>query len=168
MRRGFAEVGFGSIIVAASARFHPLPEIFVTEPNRIFVYGTLKRGELRESNWPRLPIRIEWATLPGQLRDLGPYPALLEGGDQVLGELWEVAPQDLPITLRTLDAIEGFGQGGEDLYVRRIVTCYSLAGERRDGFTYYFAHPEDIAAKPLVVPDRDGFCQWSSRKPSKD
>ena len=138
----------------------------MTEPKRIFVYGTLKRGEPRENNWPRRPLAVEWATLCGQLRDLGAYPALLEGSDIVLGELWEIAFEDLPVTLRTLDEIEGFRQDGEDLYVRRVVTCHNLAGEPRAGFTYYFAHPDDIATKPTVLPDQDGFCQWSSRKPN--
>lgn len=140
------------------------PENSMSDPLNIFVYGTLKRGEVRENNWSRRPILIEWATVSGQLRDLGPYPALVEGSDLVLGELWQFSQQDLLITLETLDEIEGFGQGGKDLYVRRIVACRNLAGEPRPASTYFYGQPDDIATTPVVMPDQDGFCHWTGRR----
>ena len=69
----------------------------MSDPCYIFVYGTLKRGEVRETSWPRQPVSIEWGTLAGRLHDLGPYPALVEGEDKVLGELWQVEPADLAL-----------------------------------------------------------------------
>jgi gamma-glutamylcyclotransferase (GGCT)/AIG2-like uncharacterized protein YtfP len=133
------------------------------DPCYIFVYGTLKRGEVRETCWPKKPLSVEWATLAGQLHDLGPYPALVGGADSVLGELWQFESADLPATLERLDEIEGHGQGGEDLYVRRVVSCLTLAAEAKEAFTYFFADPAAIASQPVVLPDRDGFCQWQGR-----
>lgn len=130
----------------------------------IFVYGTLKRGEERERCWPRKPGLVEWGTVRGRLYDLGPYPALTEGDDWVLGELWHVPPSDLETTLATLDAVECYGQDDVDLYVRRIVTCRLLSGEERAAFTYFYANPDELTHTPIVVPDRDGFCQWTARR----
>lgn len=129
----------------------------------IFVYGTLKRGEERETCWPRRPLSIEWATTRGQLRDLGSYPALVEGSDAVLGELWQIAADDLAITLETLDEIEGYAQTDDDLYTRRVVECRTLANEPRAALTYFFRDPSRIATTPIVLPDQDGFCQWRRR-----
>ena len=130
----------------------------------IFVYGTLQRGEQRESCWPHKPTRIEWATVTGRLYDLTAYPALVEGEDLVLGELWHVAERDLDATLKTLDEIEGFAAGDPDsLYLRTVVTSRTLAGESRRAFTYVYARPDRLARAPTVLADRDGFCHWTTR-----
>ena len=130
----------------------------------IFVYGTLQRGEIRQQCWPRRPVRIEWATIRGQLHDLGEHPALLDGEDVILGELWQLAETDLEVTLATLDEIEWYGQDDEDLYVRQTVTCRTLAGDERLAYTYRYAKPADIARSPIVLPGLDGFCRWTRRR----
>lgn len=129
----------------------------------VFVYGTLQRGEVRERCWPHAPLKIEWGTLRGQLRDLGEYPALVAGEDLVLGELWHIAECDIGPTLLALDQIECFGQDDVDLYIRETVTCRTLSGEERQAFTYKYANPVEITLAPLVMPDQDGFCRWTGR-----
>ncbi len=89
------------------------------QPQALFVYGTLKRGECRQERWPRPPVEVRAATLRAALYDLGPYPAIGTGEDLVAGELWFIAAEQMDETLRVLDEIEGFGQGGTDLYTRR-------------------------------------------------
>ena len=42
----------------------------------IFVYGTLKKNQLRGSLWPRPPIALGPAITLGELWDLGSYPGL--------------------------------------------------------------------------------------------
>lgn len=70
----------------------------------LFVYGSLRRGqvhhgELRGAEYVR-DVRTEPCY---ELVDLGPYPALLEGGaTSVVGELYEVGDE----LLRALDAFE--------------------------------------------------------------
>ncbi|MEO8495546.1 MAG: gamma-glutamylcyclotransferase family protein [Planctomycetota bacterium] len=127
----------------------------------IFVYGTLQRGEVRERCWPRQPLRIEWATIRGQLRDLGEYPALVAGEDVILGELWHIAGTDMAATLAVLDEIEGFRENEADLYIREIVACRTLDGLERQAYTYRYAKPGEIEMAPSVVPDADGICRWT-------
>lgn len=129
----------------------------------IFVYGTLQRGEVRERCWPRKPLRIEWATVGGQLRDLGEYPALVAGEDLVLGELWHLAAADMDATLATLDEVEWYGQNDDDEYVREVVACRTLSGEDRRAYTYRYAKSHEIVMLPIVLPDADGFCRWTGR-----
>lgn len=133
----------------------------------IFVYGTLKRGEERARSWPHAPRLIEWATIRGELRDLGPYPALLEGDDLILGELWHIAAEHLERTLAVLDEIECFGHEEVDLYVRRVVSACTLANEPREAWVYYLADPSQAARAATVLPDRDGFCHWSRQIPPR-
>lgn len=70
---------------------------------RIFVYGSLKRGErlhgaLQDSTF------IGVGNINGTLFDLGPYPAVvLEGESRVGGEIFEATD---PV-VRDLDRIEG-------------------------------------------------------------
>jgi gamma-glutamylcyclotransferase (GGCT)/AIG2-like uncharacterized protein YtfP len=128
---------------------------------QVFVYGTLKRGQERERNWPRPPRRIEPAEIRGELYDLGPYPALLHGDDRVLGELWFLEPADLEATLRTLDEIECFGVEDVDLYVRETVECRTLAdGLIHSAHVYFLADPGHARIHRRVRPGADGFVEW--------
>lgn len=114
--------------------------------------------------WPRPPVNVEAAIAPGTLYDLGPYPALTPGAGTVSGELWEIAPADLDLTIRTLDAVEGFQQAGEaDWYVRALVEARTAAGEVRPAHVYYFARLDELARYPQVPPGDDGICRWRRR-----
>ena len=128
----------------------------------VFVYGTLKRGQCRERAWPRQPLSIEPAWTPGRLYDLGPYPALLEGSDGVLGELWHFAPGDMDETLRVLDGIEGFRNQPDDLYRRVVVQCTTAAGEVLKAYLYHYARPLPANTVP-IASDAGGFCEWIGR-----
>jgi gamma-glutamylcyclotransferase (GGCT)/AIG2-like uncharacterized protein YtfP len=126
----------------------------------VFVYGTLKRGQCRERCWPRRPLEIESAWTLGRLFDLGPYPALVEGADRTLGELWRLAAADLRETLSALDRIEGYrGQPG-DLYQRVVADCTTEAGDVVRAFTYRYSRPLPACAVP-ILPDTNGFCVWT-------
>ena len=126
----------------------------------IFVYGTLRQGQVRASRWPRKPLRIEWATVQGTLYDLGPYPALVAGSDLVLGELWWIAEADLDITLQVLDEIECYGNEDVDSYVRRWIDCTTLEGRVQRAQVYLFAQPEQLTGNSVVPPDPRGWRLW--------
>jgi gamma-glutamylcyclotransferase (GGCT)/AIG2-like uncharacterized protein YtfP len=126
----------------------------------IFVYGTLRRGQVRARRWPRPPVRIEWATVVGRLYDLGPYPALVPGSDLVLGELWWIASADLEETLGVLDEIECYGNEDVDLYVRRWIDSVTFEGAPVRAQVYLFAHPEQLLNYPLVPPNPTGHRLW--------
>jgi gamma-glutamylcyclotransferase (GGCT)/AIG2-like uncharacterized protein YtfP len=135
----------------------------MTTPAAIFVYGTLKRGEVREAMWPRQPQKIEPAEVRGALFDLGPYPALAAGDDRVAGELWHIGVADIPATLAALDQIEGNRGRADDLYERIEIRCRTAAGEQ-SAWTYRFAQPQQLTAAQRVRSSPDGLCRWS--KPS--
>jgi gamma-glutamylcyclotransferase (GGCT)/AIG2-like uncharacterized protein YtfP len=132
----------------------------------IFVYGTLKTGQLREDCWPHSPLEIEPATVLGQLYDLGSYPALLPGDDVVEGEAWRLAESEMPDTLRVLDEIEGYHDSPQDLYKRVTIEC-DLIGDSHEGsescvkaYTYHFSTTLDAAHR--ILPGDDGRCRWPS------
>lgn len=128
-------------------------------PHAVFVYGTLKRGQCRERSWPRMPMGVEAAWTLGRLYDLDPYPALVEGSDRVLGELWRFAQEDMPETLRVLDEIEGYLSAPGDLYRREVVACTTEGGIVASAFTYFYARPLPADAR-LVTSNPSGFLVW--------
>ncbi len=88
---------------------------------RIFVYGTLRRGDCRD-----LGVRYAGATfisagwISGELFNLGEYPGVRLGGtERVVGEVFEVSE----VTLLQLDAMEG------DEYTRVPVSVNTPDGE---------------------------------------
>ena len=95
----------------------------------VFVYGTLQRGECRDSCWPFPPGRVERARIRAQLFDLGEYPAIVLGDDWVLGECWQFAPAEMARTLSILDDIEGYSGSPDDLYCRQVVEFERLDAE---------------------------------------
>jgi gamma-glutamylcyclotransferase (GGCT)/AIG2-like uncharacterized protein YtfP len=129
----------------------------------IFVYGTLKTGEERAHQWPVAPKRIEPAVARGALYDLGPYPALTEGSDAVLGELWHIGAEHLLKTITVLDRIEGFGTDDIDLYVRRITPVTVPTAAAQEAYAYFIADPATLSGSRRVVPNREGYCTWSRR-----
>ncbi|MFO0819092.1 MAG: gamma-glutamylcyclotransferase family protein [Pirellulales bacterium] len=132
----------------------------------IFVYGTLKRGQVRERCWPRAPVRVVAAVMRGELHDLGPYPALIPGDDRVLGELWFLRAEDVAESLRVLDEVECYGIDDVDLYVRRVVECEELeSSERHSAFVYHLANENDARAHPRVPPRADGLVEWLPTDP---
>jgi len=134
-------------------------------PVAVFVYGTLKRGEVREWCWPASPIAVEPATVRGALYDLGPYPALIVGMDTVAGELWQFVPGDMPATLIALDRVEGFAGQDDDLYRRVIVDCKTAAGSTR-AWTYELAKAELLITARRIFPNDRDVCIWSRHSAS--
>ncbi len=107
--------------------------------NKLLVYGTLLRGELREGVLAQSPCLGPVLTR-GQLRDLGPYPALLEGTGTVIGELYEVDAH----SLARIDRIEGYDPRRPEasLYRRVSLPIRHLADGRRETvFGYHYNQP---------------------------
>jgi gamma-glutamylcyclotransferase (GGCT)/AIG2-like uncharacterized protein YtfP len=140
-----------------------LPELLaaymLSGPTAIFVYGTLKRGGVREICWPRKPLAIEAATVHGALYDLGPYPALVEGHDVIAGELWHFAAEDLPSTLAVLDEVEGYSGNADDWYRRVIIECQATKGAVQ-AWTYLYARTSELRDSQRIKPDASGVCHW--------
>lgn len=104
--------------------------------NRLFVYGTLKRGfsnPWARRLWARARYEGE-ATLPGRLYDLGPYPAFVEDGSPTLvhGEVAELADAGV---LEQLDRYEG------SQYVRVLRRVRMHDGQEREAWVYVYRAP---------------------------
>lgn len=84
---------------------------------RVFVYGTLMRGQSNDiAHFSPAAQLLGCAQVPGQLFDLGEYPGLQLGGDAaqpswVRGEVYAIEPQ----LLVQLDALEEIGASKHDL-----------------------------------------------------
>lgn len=129
----------------------------------VFVYGTLQRGECRDSCWPFPPGRVERARIRAQLFDLGEYPAIVLGDDWVLGECWQFAPAEMARTLSILDDIEGYSGSPDDLYCRQVVEFERLDAEAEQegqAYAYFFAQPHRLLQIGRRILPVDGVCCW--------
>lgn len=128
------------------------------EISSVFVYGTLKLGQLREGAWPLRPLAVVAAVTRGSLYDLGDFPALMPGSDLVTGEIWRFAVIDIPRTLKVLDAIEGFYGQPSDLYARLILSCRLESGQSVRAYGYQFA--QDLPLEASRIGPTGGHCSW--------
>lgn len=121
----------------------------------VFVYGTLKRGQCRQDCWPKVPRLVRGAWTLGQLVDLGPYPALLEGEDRVWGELWSFDSCDITDVHNALDRVEVTNQPGIPNEYDRIKVLVTLGEDEGDtviASTYRFSNHQDAAKAKLLQP----------------
>ena len=114
-----------------------------------FVYGTLKQGQRNEGVWPAKPRSISPGWVHGRLYSRADYPAMIDGTDQVLGELWTFASADIDKVIEALDWLEGTNQPGRaDLYRRVISAAYNLEHQQMTQ-AYLYLYETD--------PEREGF-----------
>jgi gamma-glutamylcyclotransferase (GGCT)/AIG2-like uncharacterized protein YtfP len=142
----------------------------------IFVYGSLKRGFLRENAWPRSPRSIQTGVIEAELYDLGPYPgichpekrlespfsqSLPELASFVAGELWTVAADDMAITLKVLDEVEGYeALRGQNEYTRVEVNVLVESGDLIPSYAYYYADQRKLRRHRLIAPSVTVFNQF--------
>jgi gamma-glutamylcyclotransferase (GGCT)/AIG2-like uncharacterized protein YtfP len=107
--------------------------------NRIFVYGSLKRGGSNHAFLCGQSFLGTARTGPGfRLFDLGDYPGLVarpDGQTGIEGEVWAVDPA----CLVRLDQLEGTAEG---LYRRGPIPLLEPFSERVVE-TYFYLHPVD-------------------------
>ncbi|ANN78684.1 gamma-glutamylcyclotransferase [Bordetella flabilis] len=105
----------------------------------VFVYGTLRRGEINDlaraaagAGLP-MPEYVGVASVPGRLYDFGDWPGLLPdpAGAAVTGDVYRIDPALLPV----MDAIEEYDPRGSSCFVRRMVRL-SVAGRGLDCHYY--------------------------------
>ncbi len=116
---------------------------------KLFVYGTLMRGEERDGLVAHLQARP--ATVRGQLwRAPAGYPALFldPSGQEIMGELLELEKESI---LMVLDLYEGVGEG---LYSREKVNVV-VAGTQEPAWVYVMSRAQLRIAgcKPLKTND---------------
>ena len=114
--------------------------------------------------WPRTPLVVEEAWVRGELYDAGAYPALVNGDDKVLGELWTFPKRDFEAIARTLDEIEEYRPNDPySLYNREQIECETASGRRVIAQTYLYARLKDLPLfKRLLASDGGEFVSWRS------
>ena len=120
----------------------------------IFVYGTLKRNQLRGQLWPHPPVEIRPAVIRASLYDLGPYPAIGPGDDYVFGEAWRLLEAHMQPTLEVLDQIEGYDaliKNNE--YLRVLAEIIYEDGSVGEAHTYQFAAKDRLVRFRRMVPN---------------
>lgn len=109
----------------------------------VFVYGTLRRGEVNHHYLATAKFVAQWCTLPEYaLFDLGPYPALIKGQQSIQGELYWINRH----TLAELDELEDVPV---EYRRERIETPFGLA------WVYLFQNDRELS---VLIPSGD-WCQ---------
>ena len=112
----------------------------------VFVYGTLRRGQVNDIN--RLqpaPVFLGTTRIQGVLFDLGAYPGLTLGGRTwVLGEVYAIEPA----LERQLDVIEAVAPTPSGEYQRREVVLH-LNGRALPCLLYEI-NPAVVIGRPRV------------------
>lgn len=129
----------------------------------VFVYGTLKRGQLRDQCWPVRPIEIADAWMRGSLYTGPSYPAMRDGGDRVRGEAWRFAGFHREIVIEVLDEIEGtYADDRANLYDRKVLPVFLLNTDEQsvDASVYLYAIDPAIDGFSLLEPDEDSWVSW--------
>lgn len=117
----------------------------MNELHHLFVYGTLKRGQCRESCWPIAPLSVVAAWTLGRLYDLGPYPAMIQGSTPVAGQVWSYEGHAIEKVRQVLDCIEVTNQPGiPNEYDRVKVDVHTLDGLTLVAETYLFSRPDQL------------------------
>lgn len=110
-------------------------------PNKLFVYGTLRRGfPLHASLRSASPRFLGKGSIMARLYDLGDFPGAVRSRvptERVEGEIYEL--QDPTSQLKELDLIEEFHPGNpkESLFMREEVEVFLLSGKRMVAWTYF-------------------------------
>ena len=118
--------------------------------HRLFVYGSLKFGEINHHRiFSGYDIKITSAWTYGMLYDLGYFPALTEGNNKVYGELIEF--NNLEILVR-VDSLEGYrGENSNfNLYDRMEIIVFTDKNEFT-AWTYILRRSKIIEAEGELI-----------------
>ncbi len=108
---------------------------------RLFIYGTLRKGFALHSHIERLGARyVGKGKIHGSLYSLGEFPGAVRcssGSDEIIGEVYEL--QDGDRHLEQLDAVEEFYPDRLDksLFVRSMTTVRMLDGRTLKAWSYF-------------------------------
>ncbi|MFV9510057.1 gamma-glutamylcyclotransferase [Tepidibacillus sp. LV47] len=122
--------------------------------NKVFVYGTLREGEVNHDLIQLYVKSVKKATMKGWMVNVGHYPAVVTGSGIVKGELIELTnPEE---AFRVMDELEEYyGKNSKLNYYERIkTTVITDEGKKEDCEVYVFPEreKEDLTRKyPLIV-----------------
>ncbi|PRO66912.1 gamma-glutamylcyclotransferase [Alkalicoccus urumqiensis] len=115
----------------------------------LFVYGTLRKFQTNHSFLDEMSCVSENAWSSGKLCFTSqPYPALLEGSEDVIGELYEITGK----VDKLVERLEGYDPDNESssLYLKRLVPVHT---DRGSVFAWTYFYQEDDAVDPVPFQD---------------
>ncbi|AHV93881.1 alanine racemase, N-terminal domain protein [Bordetella holmesii ATCC 51541] len=121
----------------------------------VFVYGTLRSGEINDLNHVAArhglpqPRALGQGRVPGYLVDFGDWPGLVPVADGrwVMGDIYQIDPQLLPL----LDHIEDVGAPGGSCFMRTEIAVQTTQGPIR--CQYYPVDPAHLQDAPGITDD---------------
>ncbi len=128
----------------------------MAEMNKVFVYGTLRRGFPLHKHMHADAVRfLGRGKIFGRLYDLGNFPGALPSESptsEIEGELYELINADQQ--LKELDEVEEFfpERRDESLFVRRLTNVELESGERVKAWVYLLPRKP---AKARLIPTGD-------------
>jgi len=101
----------------------------------ILFYGTLRTGGVRGRVRTGISY-VKKCVLRGRMYNVGAFPALVHGGNEITCELYQITDQNC---MERFDAIEGYRHEGSknNLYNRESVTV-EVNGEEVEAWIYYW------------------------------
>lgn len=97
---------------------------------KVFVYGTLMNGEYNHY-YLQNSTCLGFATIQGyDMYDLGSYPAIVPGGNPIIGELYQVPVEDMSV----IDMLEGEGH----IYIKKCERVIDAEGKTAFAFVYVY------------------------------
>ena len=138
-----------------------------TEPKHIFVYGAL-RDDPHHGMYHVLARSAAFAgdgSVNARLYDLGEYPGIVMSSsheDIVIGEVYELDPNDAPSVLRVLDDYEGLGPNDPAPHeYRRTVVQVRLTDGRIVPAWAYVLSQADPSHPRIPVSD---YLKWRDQR----
>lgn len=121
---------------------------------KVFVYGTLRKGERNHHYLKKAELLEESCWTYGTMIDTGHgYPALLPSeSNKVIGELYLIHPQEL----KRLDKLEGYEEGQRNNLYERVVQPIYTSSEQIDAFVYIM---NDDCKNNRIIPSGN----WKNR-----
>ena len=101
---------------------------------KVFVYGTLMRGEANHSYLENAAFLGRAAIEGYDMYDVGAYPAIVDGNSIIVGELYQVPKEDMA----SIDMLEGQGS----LYIKR---CEKLTFDGKTTLAFVYVYIRDVS-----------------------
>lgn len=131
---------------------------------KVFVYGTLRKGESNHSLISAWVKSITPASVRGWMFDLGDYPAIVEGSGFVYGEILEF--DDPEEAIRRMDWLEDYhGPGHRENHYERVETEAVMEGgltEKVQVYQYVLQQKAALAEHYPLIKSGDWLKRDSS------